>query len=862
MNTVIADRFNKSILATALVLTGSLPAWGNDYFDPGLLTLTGEQGITTDLSIFETSGQIPEGDYLVSLWVNQVEHGQQTLVFKKNAAGKIRPELTPAFLKKMGVNTEALPDFKDLPVDQPIDTLEKLIPNAQINFDSAQLRLDLSIPQIAMQQQARDLVSPDLWDSGVPALLVSYNLNGNRNWQHGVGNGSGSEQTSLFADARLGVNWQEWRLRGNFVHTRNESRGKQMTSSSQYSRFFNTSLQRDIVRLRAEILLGESSSGNEIFDSIPFRGMQLRSSEAMLPNSRKGFAPLITGIAQSNARVTVSQNGNVVYQTYVPPGAFRIDDMYQASQGGDLLVTITESDGTVRTQSVAYSALPMMQRPGTLKYELTAGRYHGGVTDTSKEAEFGLATFLYGLPFDTTLYGGVLGAKNYNAVVAGSGISLGSFGALSADITRSSALLSAREQRQMGTSYRLRYAKSLLSTGTSVDLAAYRYSTRHYYSFADFNNMGHRLHGDQMPWALDRQRSNLQLQINQQLGKAGALYLSASRNDYWGNNRINKTLSAGYNVSYRGISYGLAYSIDRMGGGEGNWPENKQLAFNMQVPLGIFGPSSSLNRQYASYQMTHGNQGQMQQQAGISGNALDDRFTYSLMQGWSNNQSSDNSTINTSYQGSKGMASAGYTYNRRYRSINIGGNGSLVVHPEGVTFGQTLGDSVAIVSAPGAGGVRVANGGIRTDGRGYALVPYLANYQSNNISLDLTTLPENVDLPQSGTNVYPTRGAVVMAHFSPRIGYQALLTLKTSKGAIPFGTVVTLEHTPDGEKNTGIVGDAGQVYLSGLPEKGTLFARWGHQSDQQCRANFNLENVKATTSDNPVRQLTSLCKLL
>ena len=522
-------------------------------------------------------------------------------------------------------------------------------------------------------------------------------------------------------------------------------------------------------------------------------------------------------------------------------------------------MTITEADGSVRTQVVAYSALPMMQRPGTLKYEMIAGRYHGGITDSSREADFGLATFQYGLPFNTTLYGGVLGAKNYNSLVIGSGMSLGRWGAFSADVTRSSAM-PGNGPRLQGMSYRLRYAKSLLSTGTSVDLAAYRYSTQNYYSFADFNNQGYRLNNDQMPWTLDRQRSNFQLQVNQQLGKAGALYLSASRNDYWGNDHINKTISAGYNFSYRGVSYGLAYSIDRRKGDQ-YWPENRQLAFNMQVPLSIFGPSRALNSQYVSYQMAHDNKGQMQQQVGLSGNALDGQFAYNLMQGWSNSNANDNSTLNASYQGSKGMINGGYSYNRRYRALNLGGNGSLVVHPEGVTFGQSLGDSVAVVSAPGASDIRVASGSTRTDYRGYALVPYLANYQKNNIELDMTTLPENVDLPQSGTNVYPTRGAVVMAHFSPRIGYQVLMTLKTAKGVIPFGTVVTLEHAEDNEKNTGIVGDGGQVYLSGLPEKGTLFARWGNQSDQQCRASFNLKNMKASTPEDPVNQLTALCKI-
>ncbi|ENE9916136.1 fimbria/pilus outer membrane usher protein, partial [Yersinia enterocolitica] len=123
------------------------------------------------------------------------------------------------------------------------------------------------------------------------------------------------------------------------------------------------------------------------------------------------------------------------------------------------------------------------------------------------------------------------------SMVAGSGVSLGSFGALSADITTSSTTLAGQDGRQQGSSYRIRYAKSLLETGTSIDLAAYRYSTRHYYSFSDFNSQGYQLSEGQVPWALERQRSNFQVQLNQQLGSWGSTYLSLQRNDFWGNDK-------------------------------------------------------------------------------------------------------------------------------------------------------------------------------------------------------------------------------------------------------------------------------------------------------------------------------------
>ncbi|WP_254682397.1 FimD/PapC C-terminal domain-containing protein [Providencia rettgeri] len=67
------------------------------------------------------------------------------------------------------------------------------------------------------------------------------------------------------------------------------------------------------------------------------------------------------------------------------------------------------------------------------------------------------------------------------------------------------------------------------------------------------------------------------------------------------------------------------------------------------------------------------------------------------------------------------------------------------------------------------------------------------------------------------------------------------------------------DETPN--QNTGIVGDNGQVYLSGLPETGSLTVRWGNTTSQYCRANFNL----AMATDSPyssIRQLTIICNTM
>ncbi len=84
---------------------------------------------------------------------------------------------------------------------------------------------------------------------------------------------------------------------------------------------------------------------------------------------------------------------------------------------------------------------------------------------------------------------------------------------------------------------------------------------------------------------------------------------------------------------------------------------------------------------------------------------------------------------------------------------------------------------MALVSAPDASGVRLTSGSGVTDWQGFAVAPYLSDYTSNNIGLDPSPLPDNVDLPKTNVEVYPTKGAVVKADFATRIGYLLLMTL-------------------------------------------------------------------------------------
>ncbi|HDX6625134.1 TPA: fimbria/pilus outer membrane usher protein, partial [Escherichia coli] len=208
----------------------------------------------------------------------------------------------------------------------------------------------------------------------------------------------------------------------------------------------------------------------------------------------------------------------------------------------------------------------------------------------------------------------------------------------------------------------------------------------------------------------------------------------------------------------------------------------------------------------------------------------------------------DSSRLNLRWFGTYGELAGMYSYSSHIRQMSAGISGGMMLHNEGITLGQKGEDTVALVVAPGVNGASVGSlPGVRTDTRGYTLVNHVSPYQENLITLDPTTFPENVEVSQTDTRVVPTKGAVVRAKFITRVGGRALITLSRSDGSrLPFGAVVTEEgkkgQMPGG---AGVVGDNGEVYLSGLDETGQLKVQWGRNSS--CRANYRLPEEKEAT---------------
>lgn len=116
--------------------------------------------------------------------------------------------------------------------------------------------------------------------------------------------------------------------------------------------------------------------------------------------------------------MTVRQNGNVIYQTSVPPGAFVLKDLYPTSSGGDLAVTIQESDGSQTQYTLPFASVPNLVRNGQVKYALGLEIPPCGQSDPPSFAQ---GELFPGWRYGLTFYGGAQFSDRYNGPPSVSG---------------------------------------------------------------------------------------------------------------------------------------------------------------------------------------------------------------------------------------------------------------------------------------------------------------------------------------------------------------------------------------------------------------------------------------------------------
>ncbi|WP_333681106.1 fimbria/pilus outer membrane usher protein [Dyella sp.] len=799
-----------------------------------------------DLSRFEKGNVVLPGTYRSDIRLNNTWQARTDLVFA-NVPGKdsAEPCYDSAMLIRIGVDLKKVlaqkenPSLKKMPEGTFCGPIGDYIPGATADFDMGTQELSLSVPQIYINQVARGYVDPSQWDAGINAGVLNYTSNlysySNKGQRQATG------YVGLNASAKLG-SWHLYTL-GALSWAQRGATHYQNTA---------TYLQHDIPSLRAQLEAGDTFTAGDIFDSVRIRGMRLYTDDRMLPQSMRGYAPIVRGIAETNAHVIIRQRGYVIYDANVAPGAFAIEDLYPTGYGGDLDVEVTEADGRVQRFAVPYSSVQQLLRPGQNRWSVTAGKVEQqNLLDTPYVVQ---GTFQRGINNAVTGYTGATFANGYGAALVGAAVNT-SVGAFSADITHATHH-APNQARTNGTSARIGYNKNVTDTGTNFSVAAYRYSTKGYVSLQDavlLRDAAARGYASN----LLQQRSRLDMNINQSLGDTyGQLFLQGSVVDYWAGSGRQVNFSAGYSNHWKSFNYsfsaqrelisdsqgfvpGSSVPADQIPGLPGNFNvaqttgrRDTRFLFTVSVPLGRSDRAPQL-----SATINRAKQGGNSSQATVTGSlGADNRFTYGATAGQTGG--GGNGSLNAQYRSPLTQLAAGYSQGSGYQQFNAGASGSLVVHGGGLTFGPPSGDTIGIVDAPNAAGATVANSqGAKVNGSGYAIVPNLMPYQLNSVALDPKGADAGLEMKSTTANVAPRAGSVVKLKYETTHGHAVMVETTLPDGQpVPFGAEVL-----DAEGHSiGVAGQGSRLFVRDLPASGTLTVKWGEGVAESCRIDVQL----------------------
>ncbi len=820
--------------------TAAEPPTSQLDFNPAFL----QGGTKIDVSRFSRGNSVLPGDYSADLQVNGkwVGHMSIRLVAQPDSDIAV-PCVDRSLFGRLGLDLEKLSasaqaELRRTSADGCVD-LKTMIPEATVLFDLSLLRLDITVPQAAMLRKPRGYVGPEFWDSGVPSATLGYGFNAYRSAN------IYTTTTDGHLDLITGVNFGSWHLR---------HRSAIDISSTAPTAFQNvaTYLAHDIPAIRSNLTVGDSFTDGAVFDSFGFRGVSLASEDHMLPDSLLEYAPVVRGIAQTNARVVITQNGNTILETTVPPGAFEINDLYATGYGGDLQVTVYEADGNQNSYTVPYASVVQLLRPGVWRYSATAGEVQQP-TLTGTE-QFAQATLQHGINNFVTAYTGAIGAQHYQAGLLGIALNT-TFGAVAADLTEARATITDT-LTSSGQSLRLSYSKLVHETRTSLMLATYRFSSSAYYSFSAAQSAQQAAAGSSSPETVERARSQWQVNINQSLpGRGGDFYLTASVRDYWNSPGTTTVFQGGYTNRVRiggtSLSYGI--SVARQTNALTGRPDSRMQA-TLSMPLGHSRQSpllsTRLNQDTTENVRTHGIQ------ASINGTwGENNQVSYSTS---SSHSSGDNAfSASGQYRGRNASVYASISDSRGYSQQSIGASGGLVVHPGGITLANQMADTIGIVEAIGAEGAHVTNSiGTTINRSGYAVLPFLIPYRLNSVNIDPGDIVSpDLDFKSTSESIAPRLNSVVMIRFQTVGGRAALMTARLGDGsAVPFGASV---FDAQGSE-VGLAGQDGGIYLRGIAEVGTLVARWGDAPDQKCSFWYRLPPKQK--DDGPIVKIDVRCE--
>lgn len=782
--------------------------------------LDSEDRSKIDLREFDRPGYIMPGMYNLTVHFNNVTLNEQAIQFivPKNRPQDSIPCLSPKLIDQLGLKEDKKKLIPTRQEGQCLDLGD--LPGVKLQGDLGNSSLSISIPQEYLEYSSPNWDPPSRWEDGEPGVLFDYNLNTQTIKKISKNN------STLSGNGVFGANLAAWRLRAEWQlsdqHASSSNNG--VLKNLDWNRLY---LYRGINNLKAHLIIGENYLNSDLFGSFRFSGVSLSTDESMLPPELRGYAPEVRGVAHSNAKVTISQQGRILYETQVAPGPFRIQNVNNAVSG-KLDVQIKEQNGQLQKFQVDTATIPYLTRPGSVRYKLAVGK-PSDINHHVSDQSFATGEFSWGVNNGWSIYGGALGGGRYNALSIGIGRDLLVLGAISLDLTRSESRL-PQQGNLTGNSYKLSYSKTFSQFDSQLNFAEYRFSQKDYMSLDEYKTLLES--GERSESGKEMYTVNLSKEFNK---LSMSTFLSYAHNSYWNiptQDQYSMTVSRYMDV---GQVKNIVFSMSVYERRSVQYKDNG-MYLSLSFPFGDDGRinySSSNNKQVVSNNVGYSHQ-------------VDANNNYQLQVSRSKR---NNLSGFYSHDGDLAQVNiSGSHQSGEYNSWGLGLQGGITATPVGIALHRESrqGGTRLMVDTNGVPGVPIRGDGdaTHTNVFGKAVVADINSYYRTNANIDLDKLPDNIQASQSTTSVTLTEGAIGYRHFRVISGERAMAVIRLVDGTSPpLGAVVRNKSLQE----TGIVADGGKVYLSGIHPGDHMAVHWGQ--DKQCvielpnaMTNYELQN--------------------
>lgn len=807
----------KNVLVRKLVILSAFFIFNSAYsntveFNPNMFNL--DDGENIDVSQFSKSGYILPGIYTLKIQLNKNVISEQPITFYSDDSQETGSLacLSPDQVSILALKSETLKKVTWLRDGNCLDWSS--IPGVNYNADLGTLTLYIGMPQAYVEYSDSSWEPPSRWDEGISGILFDYNINGKTNRPHKSGNNS----YSLNGNGVAGINLGAWRFRGDWQGRLNHATGSNeaVNTNFKWSRFYT---YRAIAQLKAKLILGEDYFDSDLFDTFRYIGAALRSDSSMIPPNLRGYAPEVNGVAQTNAQVIISQQGRVIYQTQVAAGPFSIQDLSSAVSG-TLDVKVEEQDGRIQEYQVNTATIPYLTRPGHVRYKLSFGRPADMDHHTNGEV-FASGEFSWGVTNGWLLFAGSLNSQNYNAFSIGFGRDLLAFGAISFDATQSISKI-YNDNKYNGRSYRISYSKRFNEIDSQIQFAGYRFSESDFMTMSQYlsakENYGKRENHQKELYTISLSKNFQDYRLS-----TGLNYRYQT---YWNQpdqNRYDLTAIKYFDIgNYKNLSLTLSLFKNKS-----NWGNDQGAYLSMSMPWGNGG---NLN-----YSSNINNDNDVSDTVGFF-NRIDSDTSYRMSVGNQRSGGLANAYIYHQANNAKFSGTADYVHNQYTAfGLNVQGGVTMTMNGGALHRSNLPGGTRLLVDTDNVADIPVQgySSPVYTNIFGKAVLPEVNSYYRNKIKIDINNLPDNAEVNDTVLLATLTEGAIGYRKFDVNSGMKLMVAIRLTDGSYPpFASQVTNLKN----RNTGMVGEFGNAYISGINPNETMIVSWGE--DKKCQINF------------------------